>query len=82
MLGERVANTPAPPGVDLVYPRLITQDMEQCSDGVVLRRDGQTGLEVRSKDVHGQRAPTGMGVCIYNKQIEQERQHYLSYKDY
>ena len=62
----RSGHTPlAPPGVDLVCPQLITQDMEQCSKGVVPGRDGLTGLEVRSEeDVHDQRVPTGVGVCI------------------
>ena len=62
-------------GGGVVCPRLITQDMEQCSKDVVSRRDGRTGLEVRSKeDVHDQRVPTGVGVCIslYDKKIKQE----------
>ena len=48
--------------------------MKQFSEGVVPRRDGQTGLEARSKDVHDHRPPTGVGVDIVNnKQIEQKK---------
>ena len=64
---------PAPPRADLVYPRLITREVEQCDRvNVAPRRPemvpGGTivpGLEVLSKeDVHDHRTPVGMGVGI------------------
>ena len=46
----------------------------RCSEGVFQRRDGLTGPEARSKDVHDHRAPTGVGVdIINNRQIVQKK---------
>ena len=66
--GTRGGHTPpAPHGVDLVCPRMITTGHGAVSKGVVPRRDGWTGLEARSEGVHDQRAPSGVGVDIVNK---------------